>query len=58
MIQDALAQIDDPSHIGCASSAGKTPEPPRVELPSLAGALTTSVVPPPQITWRLGVGPH
>lgn len=25
MIQDALAQIDDPAHISCTSSAGKTP---------------------------------
>lgn len=24
MIQDALAQIDDPVHISCTSSAGKT----------------------------------
>lgn len=26
MIQDALAQIDDPAHLSCTSSAGKTPD--------------------------------
>lgn len=59
IIQDSLAQIDDPAHIGCTSSAG----------PSLSPRVGRSLAPPArlnvsallrlslQTTWRPGVRP-